>query len=586
MTNITHLTADEPELLSSPLIIILLALFATSLWFGILGSRVLLNTDEGRYAEIPREMALSGDFVTPRLNGFKYFEKPPLQYWATAIAFKIWGEGEWTARLWTALTSFFALLLAAYTGARLWGLQAGIAASTTLASSLFFVLFGELITLDMGFSVFLFASLCGLILANHQRDTTPKRSDKVWMRFAWAALALAVLSKGLAALVLGGAILLLYSILTRDYEIWRRMEWRWGLAIFILIAAPWFVLVSWRNPEFAWFFFVHEHFVRFLSTVHRRYQPFYAFVPVFLLCALPWTSLWLHAWAGAWRREQQRSVNDNNSDARNISAFRPLFFLSLWALLVFVFFSASSSKLPPYILPMAPALALLAGYCYRHFSRRAWCIHYGLTLLALLACLAATPLIMSGADAEMPVPMMTEFMHGIQLALLILSLTAGAALLIAWRGQRLLTSWRGVAWLCMVSGSMIGLKVGIHAYDNAFSDSRSTKGLVERARPHMPVGAPMYTLSFYEQTLPFYLQQLPILVDIKSEMSFGIEHEPGLQGHRWLADEAAFASAWAKRKPAFAFMEIQKFEQLKKVGFPMRELARNPRYVIVGQLDQ
>jgi len=174
-------------------------------WFGTLDYRNLVRPDEGRYAEIPREMAASGDWLTPRLNNLKYFEKPALQYWATAAAYTIFGEHHWTARLWSALTGFAGLLLAWFTARRLWGETAGMYAALVLASSVLYAAIAHINTLDMGVTFFMFLGLAGFLLAH--RDGADDGENRLWMHVVWAALALSVLSKGLIGMVLPGAVL-------------------------------------------------------------------------------------------------------------------------------------------------------------------------------------------------------------------------------------------------------------------------------------------------------------------------------------------------------------------------------------------
>ncbi len=342
-------------------------------WFGSLDYRKLIKPDEGRYAELAREMAVSGDWLTPRLNGIKYFEKPPLQYWATAAAYKAFGANEWTARLWAGLTGFLGILLAGFAGRRLFGPQAGVLAAATLASSLLYLAMGHMNTLDMGLGFFLELAVFGFLLAQTSPD-----SGRRWMLIAWTGLALAVLSKGIVALVLTGGTLVLYSLLTRDVSPWRKFEFARGLPLFLLIVAPWFVAVSLANPEFPRFFFIHEHFERFLTSVHRRYQPAWYFVPIFLLGALPWTTLALQSAAQAWSR-------------RTATTFQPRRFLLLWCLVVFTFFSVSSSKLPSYILPLFPALALLLADALPRIGRKALLGHLGLVAAVALGCLILAP---------------------------------------------------------------------------------------------------------------------------------------------------------------------------------------------------
>ena len=137
-------------------------------WFYTLAPRTLVPSDEGRYAEMAREMAATGDWITPRLNGIKYFEKPPLQTWMNALTFKAFGLGEWQARLWTGLSGFLGVLLVAYTGRRLFNARVGFFAGVVLASSFMWSSSSHFNTLDMGLSAMMTLSLCSLLLA--QRD--------------------------------------------------------------------------------------------------------------------------------------------------------------------------------------------------------------------------------------------------------------------------------------------------------------------------------------------------------------------------------------------------------------------------------
>ncbi|HEX7605061.1 MAG TPA: phospholipid carrier-dependent glycosyltransferase, partial [Usitatibacter sp.] len=237
----------------------LAALALVALAVGVLNlQRHLANPDEGRYSEISREMVASGDWVTPRLNGLKYFEKPPLQYWATAIAFEAFGANEVSSRLYVWLAGFLTILLVGYAGLRLHGAPTGLAAALVLVSSPYFMALGGIVTLDMGLTLWTTATLVALLLAENARaDPLMQRR---WMLAAWAAMALAVLSKGLVGIVFAGAAVFFAMVLGRDLSILKRMRWGWGLAIFMAIAAPWFVAVSSANPEFAHFFFIHEHF--------------------------------------------------------------------------------------------------------------------------------------------------------------------------------------------------------------------------------------------------------------------------------------------------------------------------------------
>ena len=326
----------------APGAVLLLAVLA---WFGTLGYRDLIHPDEGRYAEIARGMLASGDWITPRLNGILYFEKPALQYWATAAAFAVFGISDFSARFWPGLTGAFAVLAVWWTTRKVLGPRVALYSAAVLGSSVWWIGNGHFVNLDMGLS----ASLCLTLLGfwYGQRDQATASDNRLGMRVAWAGMALAVMSKGLIGIVLPGAVLAAYSVLARDFSVWRRMRWLSGILIFALIAVPWFVAVSLRNPEFARFFFIHEHVERFLSPGHRRTGAWWYFVPYLLAGLVPWTTLLPGALALGWRRVPGRFQGNR--------------LLLLWAAVIFAFFSVSSSKLPSYILPIFPALAILIG---------------------------------------------------------------------------------------------------------------------------------------------------------------------------------------------------------------------------------
>src|SRR3954464_2855968 len=359
-----------------------LLLVALIIWFSNLDYRKLIKPDEGRYAEISREMAVTGDWVTPRLNGFKYFEKPPLQYWAGAAAMALFGVHAWAARLWTALMALAGIALVYCTGRRLFGPPAGAAAAALLAGAPLYLAYGQFNTLDMGVSVFLSAAIFAFAVA--QRPAAEAvggalvRGRRRWMLAGWAACALAVLSKGLIGIVLPAATVALYMIVRRDWALLRRLELVRGTALFLAITAPWFVAVSMRNPEFAHFFFVQEHFQRCSTTMHHRSHPAWYFIPVLAGGVVPFLLLIGAAWPAALRRPGP--------------GFPQPLFLQEWALVVFVFFSASGSKLPGYILPLVPALALLGGeYVARAAPRRLLIVQSSAMALFGLALAAGAP---------------------------------------------------------------------------------------------------------------------------------------------------------------------------------------------------
>ncbi|WP_042550384.1 ArnT family glycosyltransferase, partial [Ralstonia solanacearum] len=355
----------------------LLAAALLAVWLGTLGYRHLIPTDEGRYAEIAREMFTTGDWVTIRYNDLKYFEKPPLQMWGTALAYTLFGVGDWQARLFTALSGLIGIAFTMLAAARWWGKRVAVVSALVLASAPMWNVGAHFNSLDMGVAGCMTMALAALLLAQHP-DASPAQR-RGWMWACWAAMALAVLSKGLIGVVLPGFVLVVYTLVARDWALWKRLHLLTGLAVFFAVGAPWFVLISARNPEFAWFFFVHEHFQRFTSTVHHRDAPLWYFVPLLVAGFLPW----LAQLPGAARLTMAR-------DQAAANGFRPTLLLGLWAVLIFAFFSVSNSKLPGYIFPIVPALAIPAALVLEQADERMWRwqlkAFLGVSLVGLAAC--------------------------------------------------------------------------------------------------------------------------------------------------------------------------------------------------------
>jgi 4-amino-4-deoxy-L-arabinose transferase-like glycosyltransferase len=551
---------------------LLIAAF-TLVWFSNLEYRKLVRPDEGRYAEIPREMVASGDWVTPRLNDLKYFEKPALQYWGTAAAYSMFGEHHWTARLWSALTGFLGVLLTGMAGARLFGRGAGVIAGAICASSLLYALIGHVNTLDMGVSFFLTAGLFGLMLA--QREPAASQAERNWMLSAWCALALAVLSKGLIGAALPFAALVIYSGLARDWSLWRRLHLGKGILLFLAITAPWFIWVSLRNPEFFRFFFIHEHVERFLTKTHSRYQPPWYFIPMLLVGMLPWTLMLGGALARAVRADNTtRAVRTDNAErAVGTDAtrpFRPRLFLLVWSVFVFVFFSASSSKLPSYILPILPALALLVADHATRLSARALAWHaapyaFGGALMMVLA-----PQVVKFASAEVPVALYQAYVPWLVFAGGVLTAGAVLAVLLAMRDRP------EIAMIALAAGGLGCAQLILTGHDS-LAPANSSYYLAQQIRPHLKPGLPFYSLGIYEQTLPFYIKRTVTLVEARDELSFGIDQEP----QKWVRDYEAFGRRWMSHAEALAIMHPNSLAYFDQHRLPYEIIGRDTRRAVV-----
>jgi 4-amino-4-deoxy-L-arabinose transferase-like glycosyltransferase len=549
------------------------ALFAllTLLWFADLGVRHLIHPDEGRYAEIAREMSVTGDWVTPRVNGLKYFEKPPLQYWATAAAYRVFGVDEWTARLWPALAGWLAAIAIGYAGFALGGIALGTFAGLALAGMLWHAAMAQIVTLDSGLAFFLALAFAALVTAQRPEATEGQR--RAWMWLAWAALAGATLSKGLIGVVLPGGALVVYSALTRDFAIWRRMSLVSGLVLFFALAAPWFVAVSMRNDEFARFFFIHEHFERYLTTEHMRVEPWYYFIPVALIGSLPWVTVLICGASRAWREPTPNALG-----------FSWQRFALVWAAFVLVFFSASGSKLASYILPMFAPLALVAGWLLlRMDSRRI----FWLTLPIVIAGTVAAVGLVLGFDryaprfagSQIPASVLLAFGAWLKAAFAVAA-AGGIAALFAFRAGAKVPAARfwGVGALSLSTLAMLQLAV---AGFDAFSPVRSTSAILRAAQTPAAFArdAPFYQVGMYDQTAPFYLGRTTRLVAFRDELALGIDAEPSKQ----VPTLDAWSAEWSALSEGYAMLPPDVYKLLSAQGVPMRELARDTRRVIVSR---
>ena len=326
-----------------------------TMYLSRIGGWVLQDPDEGRYAEIPREMIERGDWVTPKLFHVNYFEKPPLLYWLTAASFETFGQTEAAARIVPAVSGIVTVLLTFALAVRLSGRRVAWLGSGILATMPLFFALSQALLIDMLLTACMSATMLGVYGAHRAEK---KRG---WALLVGFSVALGMLAKGLIAIVLPGGIALAFLLWRRDLPTVRALlDWR-VILLFLVVTVPWFVLVSQRNPDFLQFFFVREHFQRFAGNAGVRVGhpegPFY-YVPVVLLGPAPWTVLALVLAATADGRQAFKEI------PAEVRAF-----CLLWFGIVFLFFSAATSKLGSYILPAMPPLAILiAAWLDRAFA--------------------------------------------------------------------------------------------------------------------------------------------------------------------------------------------------------------------------
>jgi len=535
----------------------------------VLAIRTLVPPDEGRYAEIAREMFASGDWITTRLDGIKYFEKPPLQAWMNALTFTLFGVGEWQARLWTGLCGILGVLLTGLAGARAFGGRAGLYAALVLGSCFYWVLGSQVDSVDMGLSGMMTLSLCALLLA--QRDDAGAHARRNWMLACWAGMALAVLSKGLIGIVLPGGVLVCYTLIARDWRLWTRLHIVKGLLLFLAIAAPWFILVGIRNPEQPHFFFIHEHLERFLLKEHHREAPCWIFIVLLAAGSMPWLGVLVPSLAAGLKPDPRRSATDASA------TFRPRLLALVWLVFIVAFFSVSSSKLPGYILPVFPALALLVGSHLEQASRKNRMLNAAALVLVGLGLLLAAPFAPDFARHDGEATLYAAFAVWINMAGM-LALCGGVLALWMARHERL----DGHVLAIALSG-FLASQVLLAGFE-PLGQARAGTALLPAMRAVLTPATRLYSVGIYEQSLTFYLGRPVTLVDYEDEFAFGLRQQPALA----IPTLDAFIGAWqdnaARGIPCMAFARADLVFELQRRHVPLRVIASDARRVVIANL--
>ena len=525
--------------------LLLLALAFGALYFFRLGSHPLSNPDEGRNAEIAREMLASGDWITPRLNGVNYFEKPPLVYWATALSEKLFGLNEWAVRAVPALFALGGVLLTYGAARRLHGREAGVIAAIVLGTSLLWFALGHIPILDMAVSVFMAAALFCFLLGVQEAPGARRR----WLFHGlYASMALATLAKGLIGFLVTGAVMLLWLLVFNQWKRLRPLHLPTGAILFLAIAAPWHVLAALHNETWAPRYFVYEHFERFLTPAASRPGPWHYFGWIVIAGLIPWTGfLWpavRDALRGGWARRQENA---------------PAWFLVTWAAFVLFFFSISKSKLPPYILPIFPALAVLIGaWLARVLEERAVPrLRVGLGVFSFLGGLLAVAVV-----AVVLRPAVVKLDPAVAVALRPAALAMAAALI----GGGILAPWlaktRGVrAGLIGVTATAAAFLVALQ-YAAPHISKPGTKALAEivvaRAGPADRV---LHYHEFFHD-FTFYARRVVDTVAFKGELE--LEEDAAARASGRFMDEGAFRALWAS--PVRVWGVVRKKDQHRIFG--------------------
>jgi 4-amino-4-deoxy-L-arabinose transferase-like glycosyltransferase len=553
---------------------------ALLLYLIALGRPALWEPDEGRYAEIAREMVASHDYVTPRNNFVRYFEKPPLVYWLSAAALKAFGRNEFAVRLQAALASAGQVAVTGALGEQMFGPTAGVLAAVALGLSPLFFTFAQFATPDPALAFFLSAAMAcfymgaqssklpsralkqsprpgspskdspesdrelieegQLFRKKWQRDChampsmpiaeNPHRNiDGRWMVAFAAMLALGTLTKGPVALVLGNAIAVLWLVSEgRTYDVFQ-MPWLKCVAVYAGLTLPWFTLVAWRNPGFLRFFIIHEHFQRYLESTEHSWGPWF-YVPISIYGTWPWFYFVPLALAGPGARLRFRSLGPfgeattasptTSMDWEDRRAEAALRFLVIWFAIVLGFFSIPRSKLGQYVLPGLPPIAILAGQGLMRIENLHTAQRRRLFMIfAGINATAAIAIIV--ALVAVLAPGFRDVLTGDAMIIAAVLLAAGIALVVF--------SDRDISTVTLALAMTVIMEIGagVNARERvaSFVSYRRLAGIIV---PYASQGCRLMSYRHFEQALPFYTGVRETLVSYRGELEpFGPFQDPG-----------------------------------------------------------
>jgi 4-amino-4-deoxy-L-arabinose transferase-like glycosyltransferase len=523
----------------------------------------LMEPDEGRYSAIPSAMNATGDYVTPRLKAAVYFEKPPLAYWATAVFFRIFGENEFSSRLFAALCAWGCILLVYRMGVFFHDTRTGLYAAAVLTTFLYHVAIGRINILDMPLSFL----VCMAIWSGFRCFATTEKK-KGWLYLLYLLSALAFLAKGLIGIAFPFGVLAIWLLASGR---WREVLGLFspvGILIFSAVSLPWLILVQKENPDFFRFFFIQEHLLRYATRMHDRYQPFYFFIPILLAGTLPWCAFLPEAIRGVGKQEQWFGRTEKR-------------FLLTWFGLIFLFFSISSSKLIPYIAPVFLPVALVFGHLFRRYEER-----------------------IANGETGMSVPLRYRW-SGILQAILFMVILVGPVflrergvvwgnwwpwiatpffiqILIAFLPDRIRKT-TGRRWFATIyllfALFLLSLTLPVAQY---LAPYKSAYPLSQAILKYLPADAMIYQYGMSLYGIDFYTGKRTPIVDDIGEVRYGSEQLPAAERERYfLTFDSFFRLVQATDGIYCATQNDEKLERLKKEVPALRVLWHNDTYSLI-----
>lgn len=515
--------------------LLIILLFSYVFFFYGMGEYSLKEPDEGRYAEIPREMIELNDYTVPHINYVRYFEKPPLFYWAVAASYKIFGVNEWSFRFANAFSAFLCML-SLYIFARRWfGERAAFLSSIVLISSFGFFSMARIVTIDMFFTLWLSLSL--FCFLGYYREKKP-----LFIYFFYAFLAFATLSKGIVAIILLIVTIIIFLLIEKKTSFIKEMRIIKGIIIYSVIALPWFIAISLRESEFFYFFVIDQHFLRFFTAKHKRTGSLFYFLPVLIGGMFPWSILIPRSIISLWKRSEIR-----------------LFLI--WSAIVFLFFSVSKSKLPPYILPVFPPLAIVIGCFFDDiWDRVTKTTLEAVIYIIIFSLFAITPFLFWNTTVIGWISQIsTEAIYVFQsLKVVVICVSILSTIIVFALFFRRFITYASL-FLILSSFSFLFVSLLMVLNIKTIDSLNSTKGLSNTINRNIREGDLLINYGAYDQTLPFYTKRNVIIAAYKGELEMGSKYE---DAKNIFISEDDFIKLFKSEKRVFSVLKTKRLKRL------------------------